>query len=194
MALSKKNSWHVVVGCLGLLFFFTCSSCNMKKLSGEGYKNYPDMRVIVRDYLQPFKTFPKSFTLVTTTGTSKDTQLIPAAKVDWAYWESVLLKTNIYSKAYDHKYKIEAINDDMLATVNYFYTPSDMTCKTKKINAIIDAFDEQVKSLYIEYENPGFISSESYKVLFVYGKSLQIQERSKRPFQKTKERVQLLIF
>lgn len=194
MVLNRRLHGNFILGLLFTMFIIGMASCKSKKPTGEGYLNYPDMNVIIKDNLVGFKTFPKSFTLVTTQGTQRDTQQVPAANLDWAYYENTLRKTNIFSKSFDRKYKIEALNDDMTATVTYLYQANDLSCKTKKINVITDMFDNSVKSIYVEYEDPGFFTSEYYKILFVYGKSLQIQERRKQPFQKMKSVVRQINF
>lgn len=186
----SKYMYFVLFTSLVLLL----TSCRTKKPQGEGYKNYPDMSMIVRDNLSPFKTFPKSFLITNGVGAKKDSQRMLASKIDWKYWEGTLLKTNIYNKRFDHHYKLTPLSEEMSTTITYMYEPEDITLKTKKVNVVLDAFTNQVQSIYVEYSDPGFFSSESYKILFVYGKFIQIQERTKKPFQKLKETVQQIYF
>lgn len=190
MGLNKfQTLWLVVL--TALLFI---AACKHKTPHGVGYRNYPDMNMIVRDNLSPFKTFPKDFLLITGFGAQKDSQRMAAKKIDWSYFESALLKTNIYGKEFDHYYTITPVSEEMSTTITYVYESTDKTLPTKKIQVVLDAFDNKVQSIYIDYSNPGFFSSESYRILFVYGKFIQVQERSKRAFQKIKESVKQINF
>lgn len=178
--LKPRQLGLVIFGCIALNF-----SCAKKQYDGEGYKNYPDMNMILAESITPMKDDLLTYKLVTTSPTSSDTSYIPSSKVDWKYFEQAFLKQNMHDPKFDRKFKMSLVTDTDLHIMTYQYTPLDPSMELKRVNIMSsETEDHAIKSIYIETMDDGFFSSYGQKLLLVPGKSLQIQEASKKPFQK----------
>lgn len=182
-----KKSWIA----LGMLMMVVVS-CKKKTYSGEGYLNYPSMNKIIQDNLKPMEKQLITFRLITLTGTRRDTQYLHSEQVNWSYWEEAFMKADIYKKSLDREYAITATTDTMSHTITYMYESLNRSNGTKRMTLYANSADNTITSIYAETNNSGFFSSSSYKLLFAFGRSLQVQEFSKKPFQKSKQIVRTL--
>jgi hypothetical protein len=156
--------------------------------------NYPDMNMILHDYLEPFQKEPYTFRKITIENDKRDTTYLKAKEIDWVVLKKPFLDASLYDKKLDKHYKIDMITDTTTSALTIIYSalsPDDIT-QTLSIKA--SQADNKVQSVYAETNNAGFFSSKQYKLLYVFKKTIQIQEYSKSPFSKQKQKITTITF
>ena len=66
---------------LSILFIVLLSACSEKAYQGDAVLNYPDMQVILNDYLKPYEKAPNTFLEVQWEGKTRDTTFRSANKM-----------------------------------------------------------------------------------------------------------------
>lgn len=174
---------------LSILFIVLLSACSEKAYQGDAVLNYPDMQVILNDYLKPYEKAPNTFLEVQWEGKTRDTTFRSANKMPWKMIEETFLQANLFDSTLDRQYKIDVLTDTINSTMSMVYTSLNPANKTGKLVIKASLYDNKIRSLYTEVRDAGFFTSTEYKLLYLPGKTIQIQEMKKRPFGKLRRKV-----
>lgn len=172
-----------------ILFAFLLSACSEKEYQGDAVLNYPDMKLILSDYLKPYEKAPNTFREVQWEGKNRDTAFRSAADMPWKKIEETFLKANLFDSTLDRQYKIDVLTDTINSTMSMVYTSLKSANKAGKLVIKASLYDNKIRSLYTEVREAGFFTSTEYKLLYVPGKTIQIQELNKRPFSDLRRKV-----
>jgi hypothetical protein len=176
-----------------LLFIGACGDSTKKVYKGESYINYPDIYMLLRDNLESYEKSALKFSVLTMEGGDKSQEELSASAIDWNDIKSIFYKAHINQEKFDNKYRIDVF-EDSTGTTTLTYTALDPELPTRVFTITATKLTGNLQSIYIEYRDQGFISSEEYKVLYVNGKLIQIQEWIKKPFRSLKERKRFYTF
>lgn len=175
-----------------LLLFAACKPS--PKPDGDSMVNYPDMDMILRENLEPYQHEPYTFKLTTVSNGKKDSSFLKASQVDWDEWKRPFLQANLYQKKLDKCYDIDVFTDTVLGKITLMLSALDPKAITSRMSVMARSSDNKIMSVYAETRDAGFIATHEYKLLFVNGKTLQIQETSKYPFMDPMRSVRTLSF
>lgn len=176
-----------------LSIVFILQSCGEpKKYNGDSYVNYPDIRLILKENLEPFKTGVQKWKITTNEDESTSSVVKNAEDIDWDEWEKPFIQSDFNSQAMDTKYKIDVFNDTLTGVNTILYTALDLSVPTSTLSITNHGMDQHIETIYLENKDAGFFNSHEYKLLYSYGKMIQIQEFSKKPFSKLKHKITTL--
>lgn len=167
----------------GILFLLLLHGCQSeeKKFAGESYVNYPDVRMLLRDNLEPYESSALKFQLAETENGKKSTSTLSAAEMPWKEIKNLFLQSDINSEKFDGKFSIHVSEDsNSFTTLNY--SCLDPQCPVRMFTLQATRQTGHLYSMYIDYKDIGFITQIEYKILYINGKLLQIQEWTKKPF------------
>jgi hypothetical protein len=176
-----------------VLFVSACGDSTKKVYKGESYINYPDIYMLLRDNLESYEKSALKFSVLSIEGANKSQEELSASAMDWKDIKSIFYKANINQEKFDNKYRIDVF-EDSTGTTTLTYTALDPEIPTRVFTITATKLTGNLQSIYIEYRDQGFISSEEYKLLYVNGKLIQIQEWIKKPFRSLKERKRFFTF
>jgi hypothetical protein len=178
------------------IFFITIiSACGSKALyDGDAMANYPNLNQIWKENVEPYQKGIYTYQQVIIENSKKDTSILKAEQVDWKLLKQAFSEADIYKKEFDRMYKVDVLEDEMAGSRTFLYTPLDVKAVTKKLSLNVRASDNAILSVYAETNDVGLFNSKSYKLLLATGKTIQVQERSKKPFSKAKHRITNLTF
>ncbi|MBK7764069.1 MAG: hypothetical protein IPI46_12115 [Bacteroidetes bacterium] len=183
---------------VGLLFLFALilnlSCVQKKKFDGDTITNYPDIHMIFRQYLAPYQKEPYTFKLTITENGKKDSTFLKAKEVDWKKFEKPFLQANLFQEKLDGHYVIDVLHDTLHGNMTMLLSSLDPQAITSKMSITATTLQNKILTLYAETHDAGFITSTEYKLLYVVGKTLQVQEISKTPFSGVKHTVSTLSF
>ncbi len=157
-------------------------------------QNYPDMNLIMKDYLLQYEKLPNTFQKINITNGKKDSAYIKADDINWKEINTLFEQASLYQKKLDRQYTITVISDTLNPVMNILYTSINPDNLTQKLSINAETVDNKIRSVYWETRDEGFFSSEEKKVLYVVGKTLQIQEFSKKPFSSAKNKITRYVF
>ncbi len=176
-----------------LSVFFICTlyiSCTGKKqYQGDSMANYPDLTLIMKEYLAKYEQGNNTFLKVQTEKQRRDSSFLTAAQMNWPEIHSLFEQANLYRKELDRQYSITVISDTASPTLNLLYTSLNPQNLIVKLSITAENTDNKILSIYWETRDDGLLSSEEKKVLYVVGQTLQIQELSKKPFSGARKKV-----
>ncbi len=168
---------------LFFLFSTLLISCvNSGDYQGDSMMNYPDMNLIVKDYLSEYEKSPHTFLKLDIRNGKKDSSYVKANDINWKEIHSFFNKANLYQKKLDKQYTITVISDTINPIMTLLYTSINPRNYTQKLSINAENIDNKIKSIYLETKDNGFFFSEERKVLYVVGRTLQIQNTTKKPF------------
>jgi hypothetical protein len=168
-----------------VILCFTLTACgNKKKYNGDSRVNYPDIKLVLDDYLDT--EAPLMYNKYVNDNGSKDSSKVPDNEMPWKDIYATFEQANIQEKELDKKYIIDITNDTTTQAMTLHYTALDPNLFTQKISIISNNMDRDLRSLYIETTDPGWFSSTNQRLLFIPDRSIQIQERTKRLFSEEK--------
>ncbi len=174
-----------IIGFSTILLFFI--SCNQQgNYHGDLLMNYLDVEEVLRLNLDIYKKDPVMVSKIQYVDGKKDSTALDMASMPWTEIEAPFKKANIQKKALDRKYKIDILTDTTTHSITLFYKALSNDVFTKSISMRTNDNENKMQSLYIEADEKSFIGSTDYRLLYVKGKSIQIQERIKKPFSKLK--------
>ncbi len=176
-----------------VLFVSACGDSTKKVYKGESYINYPDIYMLLRDNLESYEKSALKFSVLSVEGANKSQEELSASAMDWKDIKSIFYKAHINLEKFDNKYRIDVF-EDSTGTTTLTYTALDPEIPTRVFTITATKLTGNLQSIYIEYRDQGFISSEEYKLLYVNGKLIQIQEWIKKPFRSLKERKRFFTF
>ncbi|MBL7766136.1 MAG: hypothetical protein JNJ58_08595 [Chitinophagaceae bacterium] len=170
-------------------------SCKGRKnYDGDSVVNYPDMKMVFEENLKSYEQDPYTYKLIQSDGSEKDTSYLKAKDVKWKDLKKQFLEANLYRKELDKHYKIDIFHDTLYGTLTMLLTALDPDAYTSSFSLKARSSDNKIISVYIEARDAGFFSTTEYKLLFVNGRTLQVQESIKRLFGSRKERLTKLVF
>lgn len=170
-------------------------ACSDKdKYGGDSMINYPDLNLIMKDYLQQYQKSPYTFLRVETRKKKRDSTFLSAEKVDWKEVNTLFEKANLYQKQLDKQYTITVISDTLNPTMTLLYTSINPKNLVTKLSINAENTDNKIQSIYWETRDEGFFNSKEKKVLYVVGKTIQIQEYSKDAFSSGKKKIIQYVF
>ncbi len=183
----------------GVTCLFACilmNSCAMQEqeFGGESVNNYPNNHKLFEQYMQPYEKEPYTVMQVNRVDKKNDTTYLPVSKVNWQEWNQPFLDADISKKELDKHYSISVTSDTISASLTLVFTSLNPENLTQKISITRSTAGDVVKNVYMETRDLGFLSSKEYKISFIPAKSIQIQERIKKPFSNMKSRVRTLYF
>jgi hypothetical protein len=184
----KKRTLFILVSVL----LFACG--NKKVYNGDSMMNYPDMVLILKENLQPYQKDPFTFKLITIENGKKDSAFLKAKEVDWESLKSPFLKANVFQKKLDKHYRIDVLTDTLYNKITMLLTATEPSDITSTMSITARSADNKILSVYAETRDAGFLVSTEYKLLYVNGRTLQVQEVKKYPFMDAKRKVQTLTF
>lgn len=189
----KKNTLLLIlISCALTLNWMACSS--KTEYNGAAMINYPDMKVLLDQFLGPYKKEPYSFRKVVREGDKADTVFLKAKDVEWGKIESQFMKASLFDKKYDKQYQIDVLEDTIASSLTVMYNSLNPKNPTSKLNIKSTQDNSQVLSIYAEVSDQGFFISEEYKLLYVNHKTIQLQEAIKKPFSGLKRKVTTYTF
>jgi hypothetical protein len=156
--------------------------------------NYPDLNLIVKDYLLEYEKLPNTFLKLHIENGHKDSTYVQATDIDWKEINSCFAKANLYQKKLDKQYLITVMSDTLNPIMTLLYTSINPKNLTQKLSINAENIDNKIKSIYLETKDEGFFFSEEKKILYVVGRTLQIQEFSKKPFASAKKKITQYVF
>jgi hypothetical protein len=178
--------------CLALCLLCACES--KVERTGEAMINYPDITQIWKENVVPYQQGIYMYKQVITANGYTDTSMLKASQVDWKKYETAFFASNIYKKELNRMYELDFFEDAMSGTRTYLFTPLSKKAITKKLSVQVRPTDNALLSFYAETNDVGFFNSTSYKLLLATGKTIQLQERSKRAFSSPVASVTTLTF
>lgn len=171
-----------------VILCITISACgNKKKYNGDGRVNYPDIELILNDYLDT--EAPLMYNKYINENGNKDSSKVADNKMPWKEIQSIFVKANIQDTTLDRKYIIDVTNDTTTHSMTLHYSAMDPSLFTQSISIISGDEDRSLRSLYIETADPGWFSSTHQRLLFIPNRTIQIQERTKSLFSEEKTKV-----
>lgn len=188
---------------IGKLYGATCllvcilmNSCTVKEqdYGGESVNNYPNNHKLFEEYMQPYEKEPYTVMQVNRVDKKNDTTYLPVSKVNWQEWNQPFLDADINKKELDKQYKISVTSDTISASLTLVFTSLNPENLTQKMSITRSTAGDVVKNVYMETRDLGFLSSKEYKISFIPAKSIQIQERIKKPFSGLKTQIRTLYF
>jgi hypothetical protein len=114
--------------------------------------------------------------------------------VNWDDLKQPFLKANLFQEKLDKHYSIEVFTDTLLNKRTMLLTSLDPKAITSKMSITSKTNDNKILTIYAETRDAGFFMTREYKLLFVNGKTLQVQELKKNPFMKIKKTIKTLTF
>ncbi len=175
--------------------FIQLVSCNRNtEYQGDSMVNYPDLNLIMHDYVEPYEKEPYTYRLVTIENDKRDTSFLHAKDVNWHDIKQPFLEANLYQKKLDKQYKIDAITDTLTSTLSLIFTSLNHKNLTSKLSIKANLADNNIQSIYAETSDAGFFTSKESKLLFVNKRTIQLQESSKKPFSALKNKITTLTF
>ena len=178
-----------------VLICFQILSCNKEeKYDGDSMINYPDLEMIFKENLEPYQKAPYTFKLITIENGKKDSSFLKADEVDWKELKAPFLKANLYQKKLDKHYDINVFTDTLYGKMTMLLTSIDPTAITSKMSITAKSGTNKIMTVYAETHDAGFLVSKEYKLLYVVGKTLQVQEDKKYPFMDVKKSIKTLSF
>lgn len=179
-----------------ILVLITGISCSKKDkyYNGEGMKNYADLELIWKENFEHFDRGIETYKLVTIKNNKKDTSFVHPDNIDWNEWKNPLVVSNIHKKEFDKQYKIDLFTDTITNSMTLLFSSLNQQNPTNKISIVSNGMDNSISSIYVDYYDAGFFSSTSYKLLYINGVSIQVQESIKKPFSKLKKQIRTLYF
>ncbi|HNB81082.1 MAG TPA: hypothetical protein PLP14_03225 [Chitinophagaceae bacterium] len=185
-------STRIPLFCLGIFLLIT--SCREKKFDGDSITNYPDINMIFREYLKPYQKSPYTFQYIENKNGKIDSSWKKAEEVDWASIEKPFRAANLYNPKLDGHYIIDVMNDTLRSKMTLLLTAIDPKAYTRTMSITATSSNNKIQTLYAETRDIGFITSSEYKLLYVVGKSIQIQEIHKTPWSGIQHHVRTLRF
>ena len=170
-----------------IVFVFLISCGNKTTYEGDSMMNYPDMTLIMKDYLLPYEKSPNTFLKVVMEKDKKDSTYLKAEQMDWKEIHTLFNKANLYDSTLDKQYTITVISDTLYPVMTLLYTGIKKANPVQNLSIKADNTDSKINSIYWEISHDGFFSSEDKKILYVVGKTLQIQEFRKKTFSSAKK-------
>lgn len=192
--LIMKHKHLSFLSLVSLVLILFLSACHSKTYDGDSITNYPDIKVIFRKYLKPYQQAPYTFALLTNRDGKKDSVYYKAKEVDWAALEKPFYAANLYQNKLDKHYRIDIMNDTLTAKMTLLLTALDPKEYTSNMSITATTADNSIQTLYAECRDAGIWNTTEYKLLYVVGKSIQIQEISKSPLSGLKHTVTTLRF
>lgn len=192
MQTNKKTNLLLTVFILLVLNWIACTS--KTEYNGASMINYPDMKVLLDQFMGPYKKEPYSFRQVVRDGDKQDTLFVKAKDVKWSDIESKFMKASLFDKKLDKQYQIDILEDTVASSLTVMYNSLNPKNPTSKLNIKSTQDNSQVLSIYAEVADQGFFVSEEYKLLYVPRKTIQIQEAVKKPFSSLKRKVTTYTF
>ena len=86
------------------------------------------------------------------------------------------------------------MSDTLYPIMTLLYTSINPKNSTQKLSINAENVDNKIKSVYMETKDNGFFFSEEKKVLYVVGRTLQIQSTTKKPFSAASKKIIQYIF
>ena len=170
-------------------------ACNKEgKYDGDSMINYPDMELILKENLESYQKAPYTFKLITLENGKKDSSFLKASEVVWKELTAPFLKANLYQKKLDKHYDINVFTDTLYGKMTMLLTSIDPKAITSKMSITAKSGSNKIMTVYAETRDAGFLTTKEYKLLYVVGKTLQIQEATKYPFMDVKKRIRTLSF
>jgi len=175
-----------------LSIMVACTGKN--KYQGDSMVNYPDLTLIQKEYLSPYEKSPNTFLKVEFKNNQKDSSYLKAEQVNWKEINDLFAKANLYQKQLDKQYLITVISDTLSPTMTLLYSSLNPQNYIRKLSINAESTDNKILSIYWETQDEGFYSSEEKKILYVVGKTLQIQQFNKKVLASGKKKIIQYVF
>jgi len=186
---------HSIKNAILFVFFILSIACNKEeKYDGDSMINYPDMELILKENLEPYQKTPYTFKLMTIENGKKDSVFLKASEVAWKELKAPFLKANLYQKKLDKHYDINVFTDTLYGKMTMLLTSIDPKAITSKLSITAKSGTNNIMTIYAETHDAGFFITKEYKLLYVVGKTLQVQEAKKYPFMDVKKTIKTLSF
>lgn len=147
----------------------------------EGEGTYFSIRQFAMDQWHSFKGQPYSMFKIVTINGKSDTTMTNAYYLDWGSILKVFFETDISDKKYFGLYDFSQFEDATTYTNNYYYEAKDPKLFTQKLQISADNEHNKIKTIYIETQKSGGMSTTTKKLYYSPMNVIQIQE-----FEKTK--------
>ena len=174
--------------CIAIIIGTT--ACTQKRdFGGDRMTNYPDLNLIAKDYLLNYEKNPYTFLKISIEKGKKDSSYVKANDINWKEINELFSEANLYNEKYEKQYSITVISDTLNPLMTLIYTGINPQNLVQKLSIIAENFDSKIRSVYWEINDEGFFNSKQKKVLYVVGKTLQIQQYTKNAFEKEKRKI-----
>ncbi len=164
------------------IFLFSCKSNT--SIEGDSVVNYPNLENIYNEQLARYETDTVLVYKIVQLGTTKDSTYTTTNKLQWEPIKQYFVDANFSKVAFDKKYKMDVLTEPYTDVITYLFTPLDKNVYTKTLSIKSNQSTSILSSIYFERNERGFFSKKNIKLLYAVGKTLQIQEYTKKPFQK----------
>jgi len=155
--------------------------------------NYPAISDLLADYFDPFVKDALRFRYVKFENESRDTAIIDKKDMPIKKIRKIFEGTNIKKDEFDKKYKIDFVSGEQMEAFTMLYKALPRDLYVRSISILANRSDREMRSLYIETDDPGFVSSKKERILLIPGDMIQIQTSSTGLFTSEKKIIETYI-
>jgi hypothetical protein len=169
-------------GSLWALLFFV-ASCGKKPVKRErvGPENF-SVTQFLDDHWEILNGQPFMVTRTETINDNFDSTYVELTQEHWDKIRAYFDATDISDTSFAEKYNFDLSKDIENGIMSLTFTAKSEDEFTQKLIVVADAFNQKVKSLYIETLEDGFLKYSSQKLSFVPFKNISIQQFDKSLF------------
>lgn len=169
-------------GSLWALLFFV-ASCGKKPVKRErvGPENF-SVTQFLDDHWEILNGQPFMVSRTETINDNFDSTYVELTQEHWDKIRAYFDATDISDTSFAEKYNFDLSKDIENGIMSLTFTAKSEDEFTQKLIVVADAFNQKVKSLYIETLEDGFLKYSSQKLSFVPFKNISIQQFDKSLF------------
>lgn len=177
---------------LCLFAIITLSACNREKKvwNGEPFGNYPSTEDLLQKYFDPFVKDALRFQHITYENGKRDTIILDKKDLPIKKIRKVFEATDIKKEEFDKKYSIDFISDSEMGSFTMQHSALASDLHVRSLIILTNGADREMRSLYIETDDPGFISSKKETIVLIPENMIQIQTSSSGLFSSEKKTIE----
>ena len=157
---------------LSLMILISCNSSDPVKKNEDLDKTFFPIAGTILTELKNIDSLPIAIIKYTVSGNLKDTTIMK--KEEMKAVADQLIKPDISQPDYKKYYKETVFMDNTTNTITMSYDTEDEKPEVRKIEVVIDANNQRVKTIYVEKLAQHDDSSMLKKMIWTTGKNLQV--------------------
>lgn len=161
-----------ILSLYSLMILISCNSSDTAKKNEDLDKTFFPIAGTILTELKTIDSLPIAIIKYTVTGDKKDTSIFK--KEDMKEVVDQLIKPDISLPDYKKYYKETVFMDNTTNTITMSYDTEDEKPEVRKIEVVIDANNQRVKTIYVEKLAYQDDSSMLKKMIWTTGKNLQV--------------------
>lgn len=154
----------------------SCASKPKEPQVEDSNGTYFSIGQFIQDQFATYKGQPFTFEKIVTMNGKTDSTLTNVDKMDWGAILQPFFESDISDKKYLGQYNFSQFEENITATLNYYYEAKNNKLFTRKLQISVDDMSHKVKSIYIETEKNSQWSHTMHKLFYVPLKVISIQE------------------